>query len=220
MAGAGFGVANTLVSYQTLAQNPSSLEARNGLLVDLALLALMSGGGARPNLGPAVAATMTSSASLRTGACLFEALRSMAPVLEASTSPPRSSKIGGSSPSRNGRGVPNRGKGSPDWANSSTPGADGTVTGGLKGHAAKHGGEGGIVPVDTQLYYDQAVANINNGQLFSYRYGGQTKQAFITKVGEDSYLFTATTQSKKLIFTHMLVRERYLNNIGITLSIP
>lgn len=117
--------------------------------------------------------------------------------------------IGGTPPPRGGRGFPTRGRGRPRWG-------DAPGTGGLRGHAQKHGGHGSV-PSDPRAYYQQAVNNMNTGQRFRYRHGGQTKHGYVTHLGGDRYLFTGTSRSGSTIFTHMEVTSQYLRNLGITL---
>ena len=118
--------------------------------------------------------------------------------------------IGGKTPPRGGRGFANRGPDRPSWA-------DAPDTGGLRGHAQKHGGKG-TIPREPQAYYDHAVKNMNHGQRFNYRHGGQGKRAYVTTVGDDRFVFTGTSRSGRTIFTHMEVKGEYLKNLGITLS--
>jgi hypothetical protein len=130
----------------------------------------------------------------------------------------RGEDIGGSRAPVEGRGIPNRGNGAPEWNNASTPAVGhAKATGALKGHAGKHGGEG-ILPPKAQAYYDQAVKNMNFGAKFDYTHGGQIKTAYITKVGEDEYLFTGCSRNSKRIFTHYVMKEEQFKRIGITLK--
>jgi len=73
-----------------------------------------------------------------------------------------------------------------------------------------------VIPETAQDYYKQAVANINHGQEFTYWRNGHKRSAYITKIGEDEYFFTATTPSRKTIFTHFVIDRRGLRKMGIT----
>jgi hypothetical protein len=130
----------------------------------------------------------------------------------------RGADIGGSRAPLEGRGIPNRGNEAPEWYNSNVPAAgDAKPTGALKGHAGKHGGDG-ILPPKAQAFYDQAVKNMNFGAKFEYTHKGQIKTAYITKVGEDEYLFTGCSRNSKRIFTHYAMKEEQFRKIGITLK--
>jgi hypothetical protein len=118
----------------------------------------------------------------------------------------RGTVAGGAAP-REGRGIPKKGPHRPRWGNA-------PETGGLKGHAQKHGGEEGV-PRHPQAYYDQAVDNMNHGRKVPYTHGGQVKTGYVTKIGDDQYLFTGTSKNNQTIFTHMSVQGKYLGNLGI-----
>lgn len=85
----------------------------------------------------------------------------------------------------------------------------------LKDHATRHA-EG----LTRQAYLDEAIAHSaeGGGRRILFRHSGETRAAFISRVGPDSFKFTSTSESGGVIFTHMRsVTEQYLRNIGITL---
>jgi hypothetical protein len=107
--------------------------------------------------------------------------------------------------------VPRAAKGkAPKWANS-------PETGGLKGHAAKHGGVGSI-PSKPAAYYNHALKNMRTGTPYRFYHDGQFKIGYVTDVGNGRYVFTSVSQNGKTIFTHMEVSGQYLRNLGITLK--
>tara|TARA_R110002072_G_scaffold300787_1_gene478949 strand:- start:6 stop:731 length:726 start_codon:yes stop_codon:yes gene_type:complete len=107
-----------------------------------------------------------------------------------------------------GRGFVTSGRRRPRWANA-------PETGGLRGHAAKHS------DLRPREYYQEAVANMNQGYGVRYHHGGQGKMGYVTRTGPNEFMFTGTSSrgATPTIFTHMRVSQRYLSNIGITLPI-
>lgn len=82
----------------------------------------------------------------------------------------------------------------------------------LKDHAKRHSN------LHPDSYYNKAVEHTKTGKQFKVRHDGQTKYAYVTRTGEDSFTFTSTSKSGKTIFTHMdNVNTQYLRNKGITL---
>jgi RHS repeat-associated protein len=82
----------------------------------------------------------------------------------------------------------------------------------LKGHARRHS------HLHTNAYYNKAVRHMKTGRPFKVRHEGKTKIVYITRKGEDRFMFTSTNQSGTVIYTHMDdVTEEYLLNKGITL---
>jgi hypothetical protein len=98
----------------------------------------------------------------------------------------------------------------PKWGNA-------PATGGVKGHAHKHGGVGRI-PSKPPKYYKHALENMRNGTRYRFYHDGQFKFGYVTKIGEGRYVFTSVSKNGKTIFTHMEVSEQYLRNLGITLK--
>ncbi len=130
----------------------------------------------------------------------------------------RGADIGGSRAPLEGRRIPNRGNGAPEWNDASRPAVnDAKATGALKGHAGKHGGDR-VLPPEAQAYYDQAVKNMNFGAKFEYTHGGQIKTGYITKISDKEYLFTGCARNSKRIFTHYIMSKNDLRNIGIALK--
>ena len=81
----------------------------------------------------------------------------------------------------------------------------------LKDHARRHSN------LNPNQYKNQAIGHLKTGKKFKFRHDGQTKNAFVTRTGPDSFMFTSASRSGKRIFTHMPVSRQYLRNIGITL---
>ena len=82
----------------------------------------------------------------------------------------------------------------------------------LKDHAARHGD--GLCP---NAYYNDALKNIRNGRRFMVRHDGTTKIAYLTRLGSNSFQFTATNKNGSLILTHMKYTNTDLRNKGIVL---
>jgi hypothetical protein len=98
----------------------------------------------------------------------------------------------------------------PKWGNA--PG-----TGGVKGHARKHGGVGRI-PSKPPAYYKDAFNHMRTGTKYRFYHDGQFKRGYVTDLGNGRYLFTSVSENGKTIFTHMEVSQQYLRNLGITLK--
>lgn len=130
---------------------------------------------------------------------------------DASNIKKRQPELGGKTPPSGGRGFSKKKGERPDFAVADK-------SGGVKGHASKHGGEGKIVPTDPDAYYNQAIDNMNGGQKFNYHHGGQNKNAYISKVGDDQFLLTGVSSNNKTIFTHHIVSQGTLEGLGITLK--
>jgi hypothetical protein len=82
----------------------------------------------------------------------------------------------------------------------------------LKDHAKRHSN------LHPNSYYNKAVEHAKTGKKFKVRHSGQTKNAYVTRTGKDSFTFTSTSKNGKTIFTHMDdVDTQYLRNKGITL---
>jgi RHS repeat-associated protein len=82
----------------------------------------------------------------------------------------------------------------------------------LKDHARRHS------HLHPNAYYNQAVRHMKTGKFFKVRHEGKNKIVYITRKGEDRFMFTSTNQSGTIIYTHMDdVTEEYLLNKGITL---
>ena len=85
----------------------------------------------------------------------------------------------------------------------------------LKYHARKHS------DLHPNAYYNKAVEHMSPGKygkLFKVRHNGQTKMVYLTRTGKDSFIFTSTNKSRRIIFTHMEgVDKDYLINKGIKL---
>lgn len=58
---------------------------------------------------------------------------------------------------------------------------------------------------------------MKEGKKFRFYHEGQFKNAYVTRVGEDLYIFTSTNLDGSTIFTHYPVRGESLGNLGITL---
>ncbi|MEO0619218.1 MAG: polymorphic toxin-type HINT domain-containing protein [Pseudomonadota bacterium] len=85
----------------------------------------------------------------------------------------------------------------------------------LKDHFARHGPELGVR--NAKDYLAQASKHIKSGTRFAFRHDGTQKVAHITRLDVNKFMFTSSTGSGGRIFTHMAVKEQYLNRIGITL---
>jgi hypothetical protein len=59
---------------------------------------------------------------------------------------------------------------------------------------------------------------MKTGTPFKVRHDGKTKIVYITRIGENRFMFTSTNKSGTVIYTHWDdVTEEYLLNKGITL---
>jgi hypothetical protein len=83
----------------------------------------------------------------------------------------------------------------------------------LKGHARRHSN------LHPNAYYNQAVSHMKTGTPFKVRHDGKTKIVYITRIGENRFMFTSTNKSGTVIYTHMWkdVDRNYLKKKGITL---
>ncbi|MGL5891293.1 MAG: hypothetical protein ACRC3B_15495, partial [Bacteroidia bacterium] len=71
---------------------------------------------------------------------------------------------------------------------------------------------------DPEKMFNQAIDNMNFGQEFAVLYEGNHRLAYISKIGEGQYLYTAASTNKKVIFTHMVVDSKKLKRLGITVN--
>jgi RHS repeat-associated protein len=81
----------------------------------------------------------------------------------------------------------------------------------LRDHARRHS------QLSPAAYYRQAVEHMRTGRRFQFRHEGQTRNAFVTRRGQDTFTFTSASPSGRRVFTHMEVNAQYLRNNGITL---
>ena len=56
----------------------------------------------------------------------------------------------------------------------------------------------------TNQYYNSAVKNISTGKSFQFRRNGEQRMCYLTRTGQDSFTFTSTSMSGKVIYTQCM----------------